>query len=147
MGCQVSSPNSSGDEDKASRRISTPDTQQARPVLDTPQFAVASTDKTKNEFLIAIDRLRKDDKFSHMNFNNSPLVGQKEENWQLLAEALRGNTSLVSLELANVSMKDSHCLILLPALATCVNLRTLNFETNLLSTRGIESVAQMVVAS
>jgi hypothetical protein len=65
-----------------------------------------TSERSKNEFLIALDRLHTDPSLTQMHCNNSSLIIQKDENWTMLMEALRGNDRLLSLELANVSMKD-----------------------------------------
>jgi hypothetical protein len=99
---------------------------------------------TKNALQLILDRLvAGDPTLVEIQLSNSSLLGQKDENWSLLASALENSPHVTAINLANVNMRDEHCLLLTRAWATCRALQRLNVETNQLTGTGIEAIAYM----
>ena len=100
-----------------------------------------------NDLQVLIERLNAGDAtLTSIQFSNTKHLSQKETNYAEFAHALLNNTYLTNLELANCSMKDEHCLLLMTALATCTQLKKLNLETNYLTTVGVSATARMMEA-
>ena len=65
----------------------------------------------------------------------------KQDNFEQLFGALHQHKLIINIQLTNVKMKDSHCMVLMEALTTRHSLETLNLESNELSNLGVEMIA------
>ena len=91
-----------------------------------------------------ISKLRhKDDSLSEVSICNSTIMTKREDTFLRLYASIFENEHLTNIQLVNVSIKDSHCTVLVEALLTCVSLEVLNLESNELSNSGIEVIADM----
>ena len=100
------------------------------------------TAKSNDDFESLLRRLQQNDNtLTVVSICDSVCVAKSDENFSLLANALIGNPYILSVKLANVNMKDRHCMHLSKAWETMSSLETLNVESNFLTGIGIEAIA------
>ena len=101
--------------------------------------------RPEQDFEELINNLRlKVKSLTEIVYYNTNIFIKREDNFLRLFGALYENVNITRVELVNVSMKDSDCIILMEALTTCISLEILNLESNELTNYGIELIGNMI---